>query len=366
MLDDHLYKSFGLQDILHKVLNRQRLSFQEALRLWDCENPLLLGQLAHLQRSRLHGRQTSYVLNQQINYTNICVNRCLFCSYRRQRGQPGAFELSLEEIRDKILSSLDQPISEIHIVGGCHPDLDLDYYLQLLALAKELRPEAALKCFTAVEIDHIARQEGLQPEHVLHKLQQAGLQMLPGGGAEIFDPGVRSRICPTKISAQRWLEICAAAHSLGIKTNCTMLFGHLETVQDRLSHLLKLRKQQDQSQGFVCFIPLPFQTENNPLQGVSKITGLEELKTIALSRLLLDNIPHIKSYWVMLGLKQAQAALYWGADDLDGTVVEERIGHMAGADSPQVLSRSQLEEMIQDCDLVPVQRNARFEQVSPA
>ncbi|MFO8031605.1 MAG: aminofutalosine synthase MqnE [Desulfohalobiaceae bacterium] len=366
MLDYYLYKSHGLEDILYKVQNQQRLDLQEAFRLWDCENPLLLAQLAHLQRARLHGKQTTYVLNQQINYTNVCVNRCLFCSYRRQRGQNGAFELGLEEIRNKLQSNLEQPVTEIHIVGGCHPDLGLDYYLDLLTLAQELRPEALLKCFTAVEIDHFARQEGLQPEQILRRLQEAGLEMLPGGGAEIFAPRVRSRICPTKISGQRWLQICAAAHNLGIQTNCTMLFGHLETVKHRLEHLLQLRRQQDESQGFLCFIPLPFQTENNSLQGVTRITGLEELKTIAISRLLLDNIPHIKSYWVMLGLKQAQAALYWGADDLDGTVVEERIGHMAGAESPQVLSRLELEEMIQDCGLLPVQRNAKFQKVHSA
>lgn len=364
MLNHDLYKAYRLEDILEKVQKQQRLELEDALRLWSCENPLLLAQLAHFKRNSLHGRQTTYVLNQQINYTNICVNRCTFCSYRRHRGQSEAFELGLEEIRDKLKSCLDQPITEIHVVGGCHPDLSLDYYLQLLALAKELRPGAVLKCFTAVEIDHFARQEGLPPEEVLRRLKQAGLEMLPGGGAEIFAPRVRSRICPTKISGQKWLQICAAAHRLGIQTNCTMLFGHLETVQDRLEHLLQLRRQQDKTHGFLCFIPLPFQTENNRLQGIRKITGLEELKTIAISRLLLDNIPHIKSYWVMLGLKQAQVALHWGADDLDGTVVEEKIGHMAGADSPQILSRSELEEMIKDCDLLPVQRNARFKKVA--
>jgi aminodeoxyfutalosine synthase len=249
------------------------------------------------------------------------------------------------------------------MVGGCHPGLGLDYYQAVLSAIRSLRPDVVLKCFTPVEIEHFANLEGISPREVLLRLRQAGLDMMAGGGAEIFAPDVRRRICPEKISGQRWLEISGLAHSLGLKTNCTMLFGHLETIRDRLEHLDLLRTQQDESGGFVCFIPLPFQTQNNQLTGTTPLTGIEELKTIAVCRLMLDNIPSIKSYWVMLGLKQAQAALFFGANDLDGTVVEEKIGHMAGADSPQVLTRKELEDMIRGCGLIPQERNGLFSPV---
>ncbi len=354
----------GLTPIYEKIQAGQRLNLEDGERLFACPNPVLLGQLAHVQRTRLHGLHTTYVLNQQINYTNICVNHCRFCSYHRQKGQDKSFEFSLQDIETKITAQIQEPLTEIHVVGGCHPDLPLSYYEDMLKTMKKLRPEAILKCFTPVEIEHFSRLEDISTGRVLNRLKACGLEMMPGGGAEIFDPPTREKICPQKISGQRWLDIAAQAHELGIKTNCTMLFGHLETRRHRLEHLDQLRRLQDRTKGFLCFIPLPFQTRNNKLQGVTPLSGLEELKTIAVSRLMLDNIPHVKSYWVMLGLKQAQTALYFGADDLDGTVVEEKIGHMAGADSPQVLSRTELERMIIDCGLQPVERNAFFEPVN--
>ncbi len=353
-------KRNGLDRIKAKIESGERLTIEDGERLYSCPDPLLVGSLAHMVRKKKHGLNTSYVLNQQINYTNICINHCLFCSYFREKGQEGAFELSLEEIEQKVSSHLNEPITEIHIVGGCHPNLPLDYYLKMLGLIKRLRPEVTLKCFTPVEIAHLAKIENLTIEVTLKRLKEAGLDMLPGGGAEIFAPAIRNKICPNKISGDKWLEVSAKAHQIGIKTNCTMLFGHLESVSDRLEHLDQLRSQQDKSKGFVCFIPLPFLTQGNRLIDVKPQAGLNQLKTIAICRLMLDNIDHIKSYWIMLGLKQAQAALYFGADDLDGTVVEEKIGHMAGADSPQILSRQELEEMIQGCGLNPVERNASF------
>jgi aminodeoxyfutalosine synthase len=353
-------RQHNLSGIAEKVEAGERLSLSDGQVLFDCPNPVLVGSLAHTARVKRHGLKTSYVLNQQINYTNICVNQCRFCSYHRKKGQDQAFELSLEDIKQKIQVQAQMPITEVHIVGGCHPDLGLDYYQAALSTIRSLRPDVVLKCFTPVEIEHFARLEGITTHDVLLRLRQAGLDMMAGGGAEIFAPRIREKICPEKISGRRWLEISGQAHSLGLRTNCTMLFGHLENVSDRLEHLDLLRTQQDLSGGFVCFIPLPFQTQNNRLSGITALTGIEELKTIAVSRLMLDNIPHIKGYWVMLGLKQAQTAMFFGANDLDGTVVEEKIGHMAGADSPQILSRRELEEMIKGCGLIPVERNGFF------
>ncbi|MFO7878018.1 MAG: aminofutalosine synthase MqnE [Desulfovermiculus sp.] len=363
MLLNQALRQNNLNGIADKVEAGERISLEDGQALFDCPDPVLVGSLAHSARVKRHGLRTSYVLNQQINYTNICVNQCRFCSYHRKNDQKGAFELSLEDIRHKIEDQAQMPITEVHIVGGCHPELGLDYYEAMLSTIRSLRPDVVLKCFTPVEIEHFAQLEGISTHEVLLRLRQAGLDMMAGGGAEIFAPNVRSRICPEKTSGQRWLEISGQAHSLGLRTNCTMLFGHLETRQDRVEHLDLLRTQQDETGGFVCFIPLPFQTKNNRLSDITPLTGVEELKTIAISRLMLDNIPHIKSYWVMLGLKQAQAAMFFGANDLDGTVVEEKIGHMAGADSPQTLSRRELEDMIRGCGLIPQERNGFFNPV---
>jgi aminodeoxyfutalosine synthase len=253
------------------------------------------------------------------------------------------------------------PPSEVHVVGGCHPSLPLAHFERMLGLLRESFPQAALKCFTAVEIAHFAALEGISTVEVLRRLKNAGLHMLPGGGAEIFAPEVRERVCPRKSSAEEWLRIHGEAHDLGLSTNCTMLFGHVETIDQRLDHLDRLRRQQDASGGFTCFIPLPFLTENSALKVEQPLTGLDELKTIAVSRLMLDNIPHVKAYWVMLTPKQAQVALSWGADDFDGTVVEEKIGHEAGAGTEQGLARTELEAMIRGAGFEPQERNALFE-----
>ncbi len=254
-------------------------------------------------------------------------------------------------------------------MGGCHQDLRLSYFVELLTRVKTMLPEATLKCFTAVEIAHFAKLEGISTRDVLQTLKNAGLAMMPGGGAEIFEPSVRRRICPKKLTAEEWLRIHGEAHELGIITNCTMLFGHQESTDDRLTHLVLLRRRQDESlamgrEGFSCFVPLPFQTENSAIKVTHGLTGADELRTIAISRLMLDNIAHIKSYWVMLTVKQAQAALFFGADDLDGTVVEEKIGHMAGATSQQGLAKSELEAMIRGMGLTPVERDANYNPVA--
>ncbi|PKN09862.1 MAG: aminofutalosine synthase MqnE [Deltaproteobacteria bacterium HGW-Deltaproteobacteria-8] len=364
MPEHNRYEALGLDGIARKVMAGERLTLDEGRALFACPDVTAVGALAHLRRTALHGDRTFYVVNRHINYTNVCINGCAFCAYQREKGQDGGFELSIQDAVDLLLAAPLTP-REVHIVGGCHPDLRLAFFVDLLTSVQKALPEATLKCFTAVEIAHFARLEGISTIEVLQTLKAAGLAMLPGGGAEIFAPEVRRRICPKKSDAVEWLRIHGEAHALGLATNATMLFGHLESIDDRLDHLDQLRRQQDQSlqnggKGFTCFIPLPFQTENNAIKVERPLTGLDELRTIAVSRLMLDNIPHLKAYWVMLTVKQAQAALFFGADDLDGTVVEEKIGHMAGATSRQGLTKAQLEAMIRGLGLTPVERDARF------
>ena len=362
MLDMTWYSRLDLADVAQKIAAGERLSLDDGARLFACPEPTAVGALAHFDRLRRHGTHTHYVVNRHINYTNICVNRCRFCAYRCEADQDGAFTLDSAEIAAK----LGEPATEVHVVGGCHPELPLSYYEALLGAVARARPEAMRKCFSAVEIAHFAAVEGVSEHEVLTRLKAAGLDMLPGGGAEIFAPEVRTRICPEKIDAQAWLDVHRQAHGLGIKSNCTMLFGHIERVEHRLEHLDALRRLQDETGGFVCFIPLPYLDRNNPLadDAASPLgsSGLDELRTIAVSRLMLDNIPHVKAYWIMLGVLQAQNALLFGADDLDGTVVEERIGRTAGAESTSggALTKDELTAMIRALGLTPVERDGLF------
>jgi aminodeoxyfutalosine synthase len=356
------FQNMDLADIRDKVDAGERLSFEDGVRLFQCPEPLAVGALAHRVRTRLHGDKAFYVVNRHVNYTNVCVNGCAFCAYQREEGQTGGFVLTREDVLAK-LESAPLPPREVHIVGGCHPRLGLTYFEEILSAVRQRYPHAVLKCFTAVEIAHFARLEGITTREVLSRLKAAGLGMLPGGGAEIFAPKIREQLCPRKATADEWLAIHEEAHELGLKTNGTMLFGHIESIEDRVDHLVRLRESQDRGGGYTCFIPLPFLTENSQLTIDNPLTGLEELKTIAVCRLMLDNIPHIKAYWVMLGVKQAQAALKFGADDFDGTVIEEKIGHEAGATSEQGLSRSELEDMIRGCGCTPVERDGFFNAV---
>jgi aminodeoxyfutalosine synthase len=364
MLDYERYKKLGLASTYEKVQERERLTLDEGERLFACPDVLAVGSLAHQVRTRLHGNTTYYVMNQHINYSNICVNGCRFCAFGKEQGDSQGFQLTLQDILEKVRERLDRPITEVHIVGGCHPDLPLSYYETMLREVKALRPGIFLKAFTAVEIAHFAKQQRITTRAVLERLRAAGLDMLPGGGAEVFSNRVRQQLCPRKLTGEGWLEVVQEAHQLGIKTNATMLYGHIETVRERLEHLDALRRLQDQTGGFVCFIPLPFQPSNTQIQDVGPSTGVEDLKTIAISRLMLDNFPHLKAYWIMLTVKLAQVALYFGADDLDGTVIEEKIGHMAGAQSDQALSRLELERIIHEGGFVPVERDCFFRPVA--
>jgi len=368
MFDKAYYSALGLGETRDKVLAGERLGLDEGERLFACPDIHALGALAMHARCRLHGNRAHYVVNRHINYTNICVNRCRFCAFSRRRAEDeGAFLLSRQDILDKVAAHAAEGASEVHIVGGCHPGLRLDFFSGLVRELKALFPGLGVKGFTVVEIAHFAALEGISTRETLMRLREAGLDMLPGGGAEIFAPHVRRRLCPEKIDGAAWLRIAAEAHGLGIRSNATMLFGHLESHRDRLEHLDALRQLQDETGGFVCFIPLPYLARDNdldvPPERVGEHTGLDQLRTVAVSRLMLDNVPHLKAYWVMLGVKQAQAALWYGADDLDGTVVEEKIGHMAGASSSQALGRAELEAMIRDAGFEPVRRDALFRPV---
>jgi len=362
MFEPRYFRRLGLEEIARKVAEGRRLTISEGERLFACPDMNAVGSLAHEVRTRLYGNVAYYVVNRHINYSNICVNGCRFCAFSRKKGEPLSFELSEDEILDRIRTS-GNGLSEIHIVGGCHPELSLSFFENLLCRVREIRPDAFIKAFTAVEIAHFAKSEGISVEDVLARLKSAGVQMLPGGGAEIFSARIRERLCPEKLDGKGWLDIMRKAHKTGIKTNATMLYGHIETVRERLEHMAALRELQDGTGGFVCFIPLTFQPANTGLAHLPPTTGVDDLKTIAVSRLMLDNIAHIKAYWVMLTVKLAQAALYFGADDFDGTVVEEKIGHMAGAESKQGMTRREIEGTIRDAGFEPVERDSLFRRI---
>ncbi len=350
----------ALQPIYAKVAAGERLNQEDGLNLFHSPDLLGVGALAQMVRERLHGRKAFYIYNQHINYSNICVNGCKFCAFGRKAGEPGAYEMSLTEIMARVEARRHEPITEIHIVGGCHPELPFSYYLEMLRGIKQLRPEVHLQAFTAVEVAHLAKQANLSVADTLEALKEAGLGSLPGGGAEVFSARVRQNLCPDKLSPAGWLSVSQTAHRLGLNTNATMLYGHLETVAERVDHLLQLRAAQDETGGFLAFIPLAFHPANTGLSDLSGPSAIDDLKTLAVSRLLLDNLPHIKAFWVMLGPKLAQISLCFGVDDVDGTVMEERITHMAGAQTPQGLTRTQLRALIREAGCDPVERDTLY------
>lgn len=353
----------ALRPVADKLAEGQRLDRDDGLALMNSRDLIGLGALANAARRAKNGRLAYYVVNRHLNYSNVCVNRCAFCAFWRRPREEGAYTLSTDEAAALAAEEPGLDISEFHIVGSCHPDLPLDYYLDLLRAVKAVRPQATLKAFTPVEIDHMARMGGIDARRVLELLKEAGLEAMPGGGAEIFAPQPRAKICPRKISGQRWLEICGQAHEMGIPTNATMLYGHIESPEDRVDHLFALREQQDLSGGFNAFIPLAFHPTNTVLDELEPTTALDDLRVIAAARLILDNFPHIKAYWVMLSPKLAQVALGYGADDMDGTIVEEHITHDAGATTAQGLTESELRGMIQAAGFEPVRRDAFYNRV---
>ncbi len=346
-----------------KIENGARISDAEALALLRCDDLLAVGELAALANRRRNGEKVYFNVNRHINYTNICVNRCTFCAFGKGVEDEGCYTLALNDILTKAAEAAAGGATEIHIVGGLHPDLPFDFYLEMLAALKADNPRLHIKAFTAVEIDYFAQLTGEPVETVVAALREAGLGSMPGGGAEILGRKVRDKICPEKISGERWLEVIEAVHRQGVKTNATMLFGHVEEFEDRVDHLARLRRLQDATGGFQAFIPLAFQPDNTRVPGARGVGGVDALKTLAVSRIYLDNFAHVKAYWVMLGLKIAQVSLAFGVNDLDGTVVEEKIGHDAGADSPQALEKEKLVELIRKAGKVPVERDTLYNEI---
>ncbi len=352
----------SIATISKKVDDGLRISDEEALCLFESDDLLELGEMAARVNERKNGRRVFFNVNRHINYTNICVKRCAFCAFSRTGEEESAYTLTLPEIRSRAEDAARQGATELHIVGGLHPDLPFDFYLEMLRMVKEVAPSLHVKAFTAVEIEHFSAVSGMTIAGVLSALREAGLGSMPGGGAEIFAPHVRDRLCPEKISGEKWLSIMEEAHRLEVKTNATMLYGHLESRSDRIDHLSRLRKLQDRTHGFLAFVPLAFQPGNTRLETGRRIgtTGVDDLKTLAISRIYLDNFNNIKAYWVMLGEKIAQIALSFGINDLDGTVIEEKIGHDAGAVSPQSLSRDEIIRLISKAGKQPVERDTLY------
>ena len=352
----------NLLDIVNKVEKGERLDFDDGVRLMKSNELLAIGYMADMVRKRKNGDYAYFIVNRHINHTNICDNLCKLCAFGKKPEDPGAYTMSLDEIEKKALEVRDQGISELHIVGGLNPDLRLEYFEEMLQRVRRALPEVIIQAFTAVEIDYFAKTENISVEEVFRRLMDAGLDSLPGGGAEIFASRVREKICDKKISGQRWLEVHKIAHETGMRTNATMLYGHIETMEERIDHFIKLRELQDRTGGFLAFIPLAFHPKNTGLEGMglSRTTGYEDLKILAVARLMLDNFDHIKAFWIMIGPKLAQVSLAFGVDDIDGTVVEERITHAAGADTRQSMTRKELAGMIKAAGRIPAERDTLY------
>ena len=355
-----------LAPVYEKVLAGQRLDADDALALYRTGDILALGWMANSVRERMHGDKTYFNVNRHINPTNVCVAACRLCAFGRKKDAPGAYTMALEEAFETAASGYSEAVTEFHIVGGLHPDLPFQYFLDLCSGLKQRFPQVHLKAFTMVEVAYLARRAKLSIRETLEQLKASGVDSLPGGGAEIFADRVRHIICDHKIDGDQWLETAKLAHQIGLKSNATMLYGHVENDEDRVDHLLKLRALQDETGGFQTFIPLAFHPENTVFErrGWRHTTGSDDLKMIAVSRLVLDNFPHIKSYWQMMTAKIAQISLRFGADDMDGTVIEEKIYHDAGATTPQGMRRQELERLIRAAGREPIERDTLYRPVT--
>jgi aminodeoxyfutalosine synthase len=357
------FEDRGLLPVLAKVQAGQRLDYDDGLALYRSSDLLAIGYMANLVRQRLHGNLTYFNVNRHINPTDVCVASCKLCAFGKRAKDPTAYTMSLEEVWHRAGLGYAEGATEFHIVGGLHPELTVDWYCDLLRGLKQRFPSVHVKAFTMVEIAYFAKRFKLSVEEVLRRLKDAGMDSMPGGGAEIFSERVRRIICDHKIDGNEWLDVARLAHKMGLKSNCTMLYGHIENEEDRVDHLIRLRELQDETGGFVTFIPLAFHPDNTPLEHVPRTTGFLDLKNIAIARLMLDNIPHIKAYWVMMTPKIAQIAQRFGADDIDGTVVEERIYHDAGAETSQGLRRNELLHLIREAGREPVERDTAYRRV---
>lgn len=349
--------------LIEKVESGERIQEEEALKLFQCKDLHFLGALASRVNERKNGRKASFIVNRYINYSNYCILSCQFCAFARKKRDADGFQYSVEEMVAMARDSLGQGITELHIVGGLHPSLPFSYYTGMLRSLKALDSRLQLKCFTAIEILHLAWLAKKSVEETLRLLREAGLDSLTGGGAEIFRKEVRSTIALGKESAEEYLAVHRTWHQMGGRSTCTMLYGHVESLADRVDHLRRLRELQDETRGFVAFVPLAYQPHHNALSVRHAPTGADSLRTLAVSRIYLDNFDHLTAYWVGLGLKLAQMALSFGADDLHGTIAEEKIFHMAGASSPQKQTEAAMIGAIREAGFIPVQRNTFYERL---
>lgn len=349
--------------IREKVLAGARLSFEDGLFLFDEADLFSVGELANIVRERKNGDFAYYNVNTHLNPTNVCVYRCIFCAFRADLKSEKGYVMSDEQIVARAAEAEARGATELHIVGGLHHQLPYSWYLNVIRIIHEAHPRLHLKAYTAVEWDWFARLTGRSTRELLAEFKEAGLGSLPGGGAEIFHPEVRDKICEHKADADSWIRIHREAHELGLRSNATMLYGHIENSMHRVDHLCRLRDLQDETGGFQTFIPLAFHPDNTKLSHLPKPSVLLDLRTMAVSRLMLDNFPHIKAYWVMLGMPTAQLALSYGADDIDGTVVHEKIYHDAGSDSPQEMTVTDLRRLIEEAGRIPMERDTLYHAV---
>src|SRR3989441_3645735 len=355
-----------LAEIRAKVEAGQRLAFDDGIFLEEHADLFALGELANLVRERKNGNNVYYNVNTHINPTNVCVYRCTFCAFRADLKSPKGYVMSDEQIVERAAEADRRGATELHIVGGLHHQLPYEWYLNVVRIIHQAHPRLHLKAYTAVEWDWFQRLTGRPTADILAEFKEAGLGSLPGGGPEIFHPEVRDQICEHKADAKDWIRIHREAHALGLRSNATMLYGHIEEPRHRIDHLIRLRELQDETGGFQTFIPLAFHPDNTNLaeeHHITKPSGLLDLKTMAIGRLMLDNFAHIKAYWVMLGIKTAQVALSFGADDIDGTVVHEKIYHDAGSDSPQELSVAEIRRLIEEAGRTPVERDTLYHEI---
>lgn len=358
----------ALLPIAEKVRNGERLTFEDGVRLFESDDLLTIGRLANQVREAKNGQNTYFTVNRYVNHTNVCIVSCKLCAFAVRPKKEGGWTYTAEEIVDQVRTSIAHGVTELHIVGGLHPWLKFDYYTDLMRKLKASYPHVHLKAFTMVEIDFLAKISKQSVRDTILALREAGLDSCPGGGAEIFAQEIRDEICDHKMDAERWLEISRTCHDLGIRTNCTMLYGHIERYEHRVDHILRLRALQDETNGFNCFVPLHFHKQNTVYETqIDEASPVDDLKTIAVSRLLLDNIDHIKAYWIGIGERIAQVALSFGADDLGGTIADERIFKMAGAETDATaMSRQKLEKLIRDAGRVPVQTDSLYNRVEAA
>src|SRR6516164_9246076 len=352
-----------LDAIRAKVEAGRRLTFDEGMYLEEHADLFTLGELANLVRERKNGNRTYYNVNEHLNPTNVCVYRCVFCAFRADLKSEKGYVMSDEQILERAAETDRKGCTEMHIVGGLHHQLPYEWYINVVRIIHQHYPRLHLKAYTAVEWDWFSRLTGRPTRDILAEFKNVGLGSLPGGGAEIFHPEVRDIICEHKADADAWVRIHREAHELGLRSNATMLYGHIEKPRHRIDHLIRLRELQDETGGFQTFIPLAFHPDNTKLSHIKKASGVMDLRVMAISRLMLDNFPHIKAYWVMLSIKIAQMALSFGADDIDGTVVHEKIYHDAGSDSPQELSVAEIRRLIEEAGRVPVERDTLYHEV---